>query len=457
MSEKAIMFAAPSSGSGKTLITCGILQALKNRGLNIASFKCGPDYIDPMFHRRVIGVEAANVDLFFCGEDVAKALFEENSEGSDISVVEGVMGYYDGLSAASLKASSYDVSRTLGIPVVLVINAKGQSLSSLAVLKGMAEFKSDSNIAGVIFNNMSKQVYDSIKEEVEKAFEIKPLGYLPKVKELTIESRHLGLVTPEEIEGLSDKLNRLAGIIEETVDMDGLMDLAAGYSHKEAKPLSVERTEGNPVIAVARDEAFCFYYKDNLNVLKKMGGIIKEFSPIHDKTMPEDADALILGGGYPELYCREIFGNLTMVSSIREAIEHGIPCLAECGGFMILHDSMEDMERLSNRGLGIIDGKAYKTDKLNRFGYITLTANCDSWLMKKGEKIKAHEFHYFDSENCGSDFTAVKPVTKKSWQCMNIKGNVAAGFPHLFYCSNTNVPQNFIKAALEYRESRKEK
>lgn len=457
MSDRAIMFAAPSSGSGKTLITCGVLQALKNRGLKIASFKCGPDYIDPMFHRRVIGVEASNIDLFFCDDDTARCLFEENSRGSDISVIEGVMGYYDGMSAASLKASSYDVSRTLGIPVILIINAKGQSLSSMAVLKGMSEFRADSNIAGVIFNNMSKHVYCEIKEEVEKTFNIKALGYLPKVNDLTIESRHLGLVTPGEIEELTCKLNKLAQIIEETVDMDELIGLACRYRHKAAKSLPVERTEEKPVIAVARDEAFCFYYKDNLNILKKMGAVIREFSPIHDEAMPPDADALILGGGYPELYCREIFGNLTMINSIKEAIDRKIPCLAECGGFMFLHDCMEDMEGLSHSGLGIIEGKAYRTDRLNRFGYITLTANSDSWLMKKGEQIKAHEFHYFDSENCGNEFTAVKPVTQKSWQCINIKDNVAAGFPHLFYCSNMSVPQNLIRAALEYRKSRKEK
>lgn len=457
MSKGAVMFAAPASGSGKTLITCGMLQALKNRGLDIASFKCGPDYIDPMFHRRVIRVEASNIDLFFSDENTAKYLFAENSENSDIAVVEGVMGYYDGMSAASEVASSYDVARTLGIPAVLVINAKGQSLSSLAVLKGMAEFKEDSHIAGVIFNNMSKHVYDGIKEETEKLTGIKPLGYLPKVDDLVIESRHLGLVNPDEIEDLSDKLNRLAHILEETVEIDEILTMAASYVPAKACEPGIGKIEGAPVVAVARDEAFCFYYKDNINILKKMGAKIVEFSPMHDEILPREADALILGGGYPELYWRQIFGNESMTNSIREAIKAGMPCLAECGGFMCLHDRMEDMEGEPHAALGIIDGKAYRTNKLGRFGYITLTANSDSWLMKRGESVKGHEFHYFDSDNCGSEFTAVKPVTRKSWQCMNIKGNVAAGFPHLFYYSNPHVPMRFLEAAMKYRSERKER
>ena len=454
MSNKAIMLAAPSSGSGKTLITCGILQALKNRGLKVASFKCGPDYIDPMFHRRAIGIEASNIDLFFCQEDMARSLFEENSKDMEISIVEGVMGYYDGMSAATEEGSSYDVSRTLGIPTVMIINAKGQSLSAMAVLKGISEFREDSNIVGVIFNNMSKHVYDSLKEEVKKLKGIQPLGYLPNSKDLVIESRHLGLITPMEIKNLTVKLNKLADTIEESVELDKLLELAKGYEPSKTAAPQVQKVAGTTKIAIARDEAFCFYYKDNINLLKKMGADIVEFSPVHDDKLPENIDGLILGGGYPELYHKELLANANMKESIKKAISDGMPCLAECGGFLYLHQKMEDIEGNSAAALGLIEGNSFRTQKLNRFGYITLEANEDNWLMEKGETIKGHEFHYFDSENCGSDLTAIKPITGKSWQCMHIKDRLAVGFPHLFYHANPNVPKRFLEVAMKYAKER---
>ncbi len=452
MTDKAIMLAAPSSGSGKTLVTCGLLQALKNRGFKTASFKCGPDYIDPMFHKHVIGVESANIDLFFSGKNLSRKLFEENSKDSDIAVVEGVMGYYDGLSASSFEASSYDVSRTIGLPTILIVNTKGQSISSLAVLKGFGEFRADSNIKGVIFNNMSSHVYEAIKEKVEELTSLKPLGYLPNVKELTFESRHLGLIKPDEIRNLSEKLNKLANIMEHTIDIQGILNLAGEYKPTKTSSIDIVKFIENPKIAVARDEAFCFYYKDNLNILKKMGAQIQEFSPVHDDNLPEGTEGLILGGGYPELYADKLFNNQSMTKSIRKALNNGMPCLAECGGFMYLHEEMEDLEGNKHKALGIIPGKAYKTGKLGRFGYIKMFAKNDSLFMKKGETVKGHEFHYFDSESCGEALKATKPITGKSWECMNITSNIMAGFPHLYYYSNPDMVERFLRQALDYRQ-----
>lgn len=451
MTDKAIMLAAPSSGSGKTLVTCGLLQVLKNRGLKTASFKCGPDYIDPMFHKHVIGIESANVDLFFAGNIISRELFVENSKDSDIAVVEGVMGYYDGLSASSFESSSYDVSKTIGIPTILILNAKGQSISSLAVLKGFSEFRDDSNIKGVIFNNMSPHVYEAIKERTEGLTGLKPLGYLPNVKELTFESRHLGLIKPDEIRNLSEKLNNLANIMEQTIDIQGMLKIAELYESPEINSIDIVKFTENPKIAVARDEAFCFYYKDNLNIFKKMGAQIQEFSPVHDDKLPEGTEGLILGGGYPELYADKLFSNQSMTKAIKTALSNGMPCLAECGGFMYLHEEMEDLEGKTYKALGIIPGKAYKTDKLGRFGYIQMSAKEDSIFMKKGETIKGHEFHYFDSESCGEAFKATKPITGKSWECMNIKSNIMAGFPHLYYYSNPDIVERFLRQALDYR------
>ena len=272
------------------------------------------------------------------------------------------------------------------------------------------------------------------------------------VKDLIIESRHLGLVTPGEVKGLDEKLNKLAAILEDTIDINGIIQMAEGVSEIEYEYPEIPIVNGNPLIGVAKDEAFCFYYEDNLKLLEKMGGKIIEFSPLHDEKVPDEVDALIIGGGYPENYAKELSENHTMLNSIKSAINEGKSCIAECGGFMYLHESMEDMDGNEYKMVGVIKGKSYKTNKLGRFGYIELTAKDDQLLGVKGEKIKGHEFHYFDSTNCGESFLAVKPSGKKSWDCIHGRENLAAGFPHLYYFSNINVPYNFLKKVVEWKE-----
>ena len=444
MPDPRILFAAPGSGSGKTTITCGILQALKNRGKRVASFKCGPDYIDPMFQEQVIGVQSGNLDLFFSESETLCRLFLRNAKEAEISVIEGVMGYYDGLGAATDEASTYRVAETLKAPVVLIIDARGQSLSALATLQGFLQFRPDTRIRGVIFNRMSAHVYAALKGEVE-ALGVRPLGYLPKAEHLMIESRHLGLVTPGEITDLSEKLQELAKMLEETLDLDALIALA-----DEAEPLTDPPEPVWPAlpkarIAFAKDEAFCFIYKDNLHLLEQLGAELLYFSPLHDEHLPEDAQGLILPGGYPELYAETLSRNVSMRASIAAAIQAGLPCLSECGGFLYLHRELEDMNGVSWPMAGVIDAKAWKTNRLGRFGYITLTGMNDGGLFPSGEQIKAHEFHYYESEDCGSDLHAVKPTGSRSWDCIHNTGNLFAGFPHLFYESNPHFIERYLR------------
>ena len=308
-----ILFAAGASGSGKTLITCGFLQALVNRGLRPASFKCGPDYIDPMFHSRVIGTKSRNLDTFFTSKEMTRYLLGENAEDCDLAVMEGVMGYYDGVGGNTSKASAYDLADTTDTPVVLIVNSKGMSVSLAAYIKGFLEFQENSHIKGVIFNQMSPMLYPRMKALVEETLPVRVLGYVPKVEDCTIESRHLGLVLPEEIEGLKERLLRLSEILEKTLDIDGILALAeeAGelsvsencfiekeaYGYKSPRPLR---------IGVANDEAFCFFYEDNFRLLKSMGAEFVWFSPVHDKELPENLDGLLLYGGYPELYAEAL-------------------------------------------------------------------------------------------------------------------------------------------------------
>ncbi len=445
MHSPRILLAAPSSGSGKTTLTCGILKALKDRGRRVVSFKCGPDYIDPMFQRSALGIPSGTLDLFFCDPDKLLRLYGRHAKDADCAVIEGVMGYYDGLGAASDEASTYRVAKALKAPVVLIVDARGQSVSALATLDGFLHFVSDSHIRGVIFNRMSKPVFEALAPAVQSRGVV-PIGYLPKSDDLVIESRHLGLVTPDAVDDLEARLARLAARLSETLDLDALEALA--YTAKDlAIPAEPDVPElPNTRIAVARDEAFCFLYRENLALLRRYGAQLLFFSPLHDASIPKDAQGLILPGGYPELFAKQLSENASMRKSVRSAIEGGMPTLAECGGFLYLHRALSDMDGQLWPMCGVFDGKAYRTEKLSRFGYVTLTAQRDGAFFRKGEQIRAHEFHYFESENCGDAFLAEKPLGARRWNCTHAEGNLLAGFPHLFYESNPKPVERFLRA-----------
>ena len=439
------MIGGVSSGSGKTLITCGLLQVFRNRKLKAVSFKCGPDYIDPMFHKEVIGVTSRNLDSFFTDQETLRFIFGKTAKNADVSVIEGVMGFYDGLGGIVETASSYDVAKITDTPVILVVNCKGMSVSILPLIKGFLEYEKDSHIAGVILNQMSKGLYPEIKNLIEETLSIKVFGYVPLVKELVIESRHLGLVTPDELENLHEKLNRLADVLEETLEIDSILGVTKETSDLSYKEPFIPRIKENPVIGIAIDEAFCFYYEDNLELLEQMGASLVYFSPLHDDRLPEGIQGLILGGGYPELYARKLSENKTMRESIKNALDHHLPCLGECGGFMYLHETMEDMEGNTYPMVGTIKGGVYRTSKLSRFGYINLTSKEEQMIAHKGESIKGHEFHYFESDNLGESYVANKPLRKRSWNCIHGNEHLAVGFPHLYYYSNVGVAYRFLE------------
>lgn len=449
MTLPRFLIAAPASGSGKTLITCGILQALVNRGLKVASFKCGPDYIDPMFHSRVIGTRSKNLDAYFVGTDTLRYLFSRTASENDISVIEGVMGFYDGISALSMDASSHDVSRKLDTPVILLLNSKGASISNLATLKGFLEF-TDNNIKGVIFNQMSEKIFNMIKPEVEK-LGLKAIGYVPKVSHLVLESRHLGLVLPNEIDELKEKLNQLAEVLEGSLDIDLLIELASSAPDLEYKIPEVKSLPSPVRIGLAQDDVFCFTYEDNIEIMRRMGAEIVEFSPLNDEHLP-DVDAIVLSGGYPELHAAKLCSNKSMMKEIRDKVAEGMPCLAECGGFMYLHDRIEDSEGVMHDSCGVIKGEVRNTKKLSRFGYITVSSEASDSILKDGP-VKGHEFHYWDSDNCGGSWKAVK-TNGTEYTCMHEEGNLVAGYPHLYFYSNPDVPYNFLQKVLAYKSSR---
>lgn len=459
MQIPGFMIAAAASGSGKTVISCGLMSAFKQKGLKVAACKCGPDYIDPMFHREVLDVESENLDLFFCEPEACRSLFAEHAKKADITVVEGVMGFYDGMSLDSDLASSYEVALTLKIPVILVVPCKGMALSVLAVILGILGFRKETQISGILLNRVSPMLYPKMKQMIEsglagRGYPIPVLGFVPENPVFGLESRHLGLVTPQEIGDIRDRLQKAGELLSETVELEKLMVLTADVS-QEPKQSSdsglAPHVNNGPKIAVARDEAFCFYYKDNLEFLQKEGCSLVEFSPLRDRALPEDIQGVILGGGYPELYGKMLEANQSMRQSIRDAVLLGMPCLAECGGFLYLHEEMEDKEGTLRQMTGVIKGKAFDKGRLVRFGYIELESLEDGTYLPKGERIRGHEFHYWDSTDNGKTCLAVKPDRKRSWECIHMDGNLFAGYPHLHYYSNKSFARRFIEACEKRR------
>ncbi len=451
------MIAAPKSGSGKTMMTCGLLNAFLLRKLSCRSFKCGPDYIDPMFHKYVLNIEGGNLDTFFLEEEQVRDQFLDQAKGAGISVIEGVMGYYDGVGGDTTQASSYQVACALDAPVVLVLDCKGASLSLAAVVKGFLEYRKNSHIKGVILNRTSSVMAKRLTPVMEE-LGVKVYGYLPECEEGSFGSRHLGLVLPGELKGLKDQLDQLAMTLESTIDLEGLLKLARDAnplppSHEGSKGrISRTAPEKEVLIGLALDEAFCFYYQENLKLLEEMGARLIPFSPLHDKNLPSGICGLLLGGGYPELYGRELSENKSMLLEIKKAWKRGLPILAECGGFMYLHDQLETKDHKTYSMAGVIDGSVFPTERLLRFGYIEVFPREDTLLLKKGESIRGHEFHYWDSTNNGTYMEAKKPGRKKSWDCVHGKGNLLAGFPHFYYPSNPELPKRFVEACKGIRE-----
>lgn len=437
-----IVLAGTNSGCGKTTVTCAVLQALVNRGLNVGAFKCGPDYIDPMFHSRIIGAKSANLDLHFFSNNTLKYLLAKNAADRDVGIIEGVMGYYDGMGLTTTKGSTYEVAKVTESPVVLVVGAKGASLSVLATIQGFLTLYPDNNIKGVILNQCTAMTYAALAKEIRERFEIRTLGFLPKMPECELESRHLGLVTAAEVEGLKEKMQAMAVQAEKTIDLDGLLELA-----RKAVPVTCEKVElprQEPVrIAVARDKAFCFYYEDSLDALREMGAELVSFSPLEDEKLPENIQGLYLGGGYPELYTKELSGNGSMLESVGAALEKGIPCIAECGGFMYLTQTVGGVPMA-----GALPGECYDNGKLTRFGYVTLRAKHDNLLCKAGEEISAHEFHHWDCTKPGDCFTATK-ANGRSWDCCIATDTLYAGYPHFHFYSNLTFAENFYKACIK--------
>ena len=508
-----ILIAAPGSGSGKTLLTCALLRLLGRKGIRAAAYKCGPDFIDPMFHKKVLGTSSRNLDLYLAGEEGvrrsfaagcegarrsfsagcedARRSFAAECEGAQIAIIEGVMGYFDGTGASGMEGSSYHLASVLQAPVLLAADVRGMSRSAAALIKGFADYGEQKMIRGAFLNRVSPAIADRISGWLKSEAAIPVLGSLPADETLHIESRHLGLVEPDEIPDLLQKIDRAADLLEQTLNLELLLEIAKSApvlrvekesvkvpgtvpesDCRDAVPESARKdstaksarkdstaksaredaaAKAPPVtIAVAEDEAFSFYYEDNLELLEELGAEIVSFSPLHDTSLPE-ADGLLIGGGYPELRAQELAANTFMVSAIRRAAEQGMPMLAECGGFQYLQEELVDAEGTAYKMCGVLKGSSRMTKKLVRFGYVEVSG--EGLYFGSGRAIRGHEFHYSDSTDNGSACRAVKP-DGRSWDCMVVQGRITAGYPHLYYRSDPAFAEAFVTECRKFREER---
>lgn len=451
-----IMIAAPQSGSGKTLITCALLQALKEKNYYLESFNCGPDYIDPMFHKTVLGISSRNLDPFFTEDSITRMLLAKGQDSRDLAVIEGVMGLYDGLGGIREEASSYALAKATNTPIILTVNARGMGRSLLALLSGFLQYDTAHLIKGVILNQTPSSFASVLSKEIEETFHIPVVASFPVRDDVRIESRHLGLVMPYELEDIQSRLKIASQVLCENANIEQILEIAKGAPKLEydvKRDIKQKLTEKTIRIGVARDEAFCFYYEDNLDLLKSLGAKLIFFSPLHDDTLPKDLDGILFGGGYPELYLKELEENESMRNSVKSAIENKMPSLAECGGFMYLHDTIFDSEKKPYKMAGVIHACCMKKERLVRFGYLTLNSKTDSFL-QKGETIRGHEFHYYDSEDNGECAIAKKPVGTRSWECVHAGSDHWWGFAHLSYYSNPKFAEKFAEACRSYKTNK---
>ena len=456
-----LMIAGMTSGSGKTTLTCAFLRCLLKRGYDLKSFKCGPDYIDPMFHKKAFGIESRNLDIFFMGEELVKRNVAKAENG--YAVMEGVMGIYDGNDPSSSAGSCYEIAAITSTPVVLVVNAGKVGRTIISMIKGVVGDDERKLIKGIILNNISEKFYEMLFPELEEALselrpDIKLLGFFPKTKGIDFESRHLGLKLPGESDDTSDKIETASKVFEENIDVAEMISIMESARDLEvsSKPESDLKDKGDGLtLAVALDEAFCFYYPDNIEMFEERGVKIKYFSPLNDSEIPKDADGILLGGGYPELYLDKLSSNKKMLSSVQSFIHKKIPSLAECGGFMYLGKSIEDDKGNVYEMAGVYEGECRFTGRLVRFGYMHITDADNSDLFYGSVNgLKGHEFHYYDSSMNGESCIAKKPFRDTQWKCIVNRNNGIWGFPHFYYASKPEFVDSFIERMKEVRDGK---
>ena len=448
-----IMIAGTNSGVGKTTVTLGIMSALVQKGIKVQGFKAGPDYIDPSHHTFVTGNASRNLDTWVMGNDACCELFERSASNANISVIEGVMGLYDGSIDSTGNGSSVHLAKILNTPVILVVNASGVAQSAGAIVMGFKEFDKEVKLAGIILNNIGSQShYDCIKKTIEETCSVTVLGYLKKDKDITIPERHLGLIPSEEEKVNSTLYEKLGQMVLETVDIDRLLDIAgsAGRYPDYDKSIFINRDPLNVTLAIARDNAFCFYYQDDIDLFETMGAKIKQFSPLNDKSLPNGIDGIFIGGGFPELYAAKLMENKSMRNAILEAHKQGTVIYGECGGMMYLLEKLIDCEGRSFKMSGVLRGASRMEKRRQGMGYVIADEIGDNVICKRGDTFRAHEFHWSKLQDVPDDtdfaYTTKKSIGNKTGVDGICKSHILASYTHVHFCSNPKLARNILSA-----------
>ncbi len=393
MKTKSILIAGAGSGTGKTTVTLGLMAALKNQGHNVQGFKAGPDYIDPSLHRIVTGRPSINLDTWMMPSDFLSRSFESRAGSADISIIEGVMGLHDGREPDSPQGSTAELAAELNVPVILVLNAKSMARTAAAIINGLVEFDKRVNIKGIILNNIgSPKHLEILNKSISVYCSVPLLGGIPTVKDITLPSRHLGLFMGED-GVLENKIDRLAEIISRHVDLDKLLTVAE-VDIRERSLFDNPPGKTKARMAVARDNAFCFYYDDNMDILKQLGYETVFFSPLNDRALPRDIDAIYFGGGYPELYADTLSKNTDMRNSVKKLSENGAFIYGECGGLMYLGKSITTSDEKSFSMCGCLPFRTVMKSRFQSLGYTEVSPLDDFLFIKMGKKLRGHCFHY---------------------------------------------------------------
>lgn len=446
-----LMIASTGSGGGKTVITLALTAALKRTHTDVATFKAGPGFIDPMFHAEVFGRRGQNLDLYLAGAEGMISTYGRAAQGHDIAVSEGVMGYYDGLGGVSPKCSTWDIARKLQMPVLLVLDCRRMGLSAAAAALGYAVYKENA-VAGFILNGAAAEVFPRLKKKIEKATGLPVVGHLPLMEEASFKSRHLGLMAPSEIESIQRSITSMGQAFFLCSDMSRIMAIAAQAPDLAYTDPALPRLTRPVRLAFAHDDAFSFYYPATLETLNEMNCEIVPFSPLRDRGLPSGVDGLLLGGGYAELHARQLSANQAMLASVRSAIQGGMPTIAEGGGFLYLHEILADPEDNAYPMVGIYPGTAERGKALSRFGYVKLTATTEGMLHPIGTSVHAYSTHYWLSPHPGQDYIAQKPKRAERFRTGYVSPTLYAAFPHLYLAGEPDAAWRFAEACRLYQE-----
>ncbi len=446
-----LVFAAPHSGSGKTLLTAAFITALRRQGLAVQPFKCGPDYIDPGYHTLAAGRQCRNLDTWLCTPEQMRTLFARTSADADIVVIEGVMGLFDGYGALENAGSTADVARLLDAPLVLVIDARGMARSAAALVAGFQQFDPDVHIGGVLLNRVGSARHAELcATAIQHHTGLPCFGYLPRNVEFTLPERHLGLIPTVEDHALAAVIECAADALQQTCDMDGLIALARSAAPISTAPPSdihVPHTSERVVIAVAQDAAFSFAYPEMFELLTAAGATILPFSPLSEPTLPPHTAGIILSGGFPELYAEQLSGNTTLHAALRAAQAANVPIYAECGGLMYLTSHLDDQQGRRWPMVGLLPGHSAMTDRVI-LGYRTVQVVHDGPLLSAGATIRGHEFHYSRWERQPEHLPPAYEVLPRGSEAAYPEGvqlgNLMASYIHLHWLARPEMAERFV-------------